>query len=845
MKPYSFPIRSSLALLATGVLVAIAAMVLLSDGDNPAQAQGVAEPTATPTPERREGYEERLAARLARYQAAKAEQVSGASSDLISGLASSLGVGSSDTFTVSADALDTDSEYRYTIIVRTSSNGIGFNSSCSYRTDTVRAGNTAATMSGSLTLYGCRKGTHTVTARLIEYSVGEEEEYELDTDSKTVTVGGPTPTPTPTKTPTATATPTPKPRPTATPTPTRTPTPTATPTPRPHPTFTPTPTPTYTPTPTRTPTPTATPTPQPHPTFTPTPTPTPSPTATPTPIPTSQLCLTNIGALSERTETGVWSGSCLSTHRKSGATSADTHFTRYYVFRLKTKKMVEIALASSVDTYLYLRPGRTKEGTALREDDNRSSTDTNSRIRTKLERGWYTIEATTSAARQTGSFTLTAKVLRPPGRMLALTVDSKTNSLRVSWASPPDAGNSPITVYQVQRKQSSRDSWSSARSGTGTSITLPRLKNRTWYDVRVRACNAAGCGGWSAPQSATPAANPDHLPSLPTGLRANGDIVDGKVSVRWKASADVSSYDLRYAVETCKELPGDRGSDCFPGDWSTVTRISGTSTKLSAGTNGSKLKSTTLYRLQVRATNSHGGSSWSDIAFVFPTSSTLGHGTDVGTAPFHGYLGESAGSHEFRYVLCTETIPTGLDMTAQKMKDAIDEWEGTVIWKEGGVNIIATTAYVLGTGERCSTSVIPLKKGRFEVQFRSGHRLLSACDPLAIRGPGPTACWRSHSWTLRGVQEITSGAVHVNAGRGAAHWNGTLASGCARLYETLVHEVGHAFGIGNAILNPLRPELNRHPTNTMHSVMSYKDPSSYCEPQAYDIAAAVALYQSH
>ena len=55
-----------------------------------------------------------------------------------------------------------------------------------------------------------------------------------------------------------------------------------------------------------------------------------------------------------------------------------------------------------------------------------------------------------------------------------------------------------------------------------------------------------------------------------------------------------------------------------------------------------------------------------------------------------------------------------------------------------------------------------------------------------------------------------------------------------------MHEVGHAFGIGNAA----GFSFNRHPINTTHSIMSYDDPSNYCEPQAYDIVALMALYQS-
>ena len=51
---------------------------------------------------------------------------------------------------------------------------------------------------------------------------------------------------------------------------------------------------------------------------------------------------------------------------------------------------------------------------------------------------------------------------------------------------------------------------------------------------------------------------------------------------------------------------------------------------------------------------------------------------------------------------------------------------------------------------------------------------------------------------------------------------------------------GHTFGIGNATLT----DYNRHPINTTHSVISYTHSTRYCEPQAYDIVALMANYQS-
>ena len=234
-------------------------------------------------------------------------------------------------------------------------------------------------------------------------------------------------------------------------------------------------------------------------------------------------------------------------------------------------------------------------------------------------------------------------------------------------------------------------------------------------------------------------------------------------------------------------------------------------------------------------------SDWSDFVLVFPTDSALGRNTHVATAPFHGYQAKNAqGSHEFLYILCESSIPASVTMTAADLKDAVDEWEDAVIWDRGGVNIITTSSYSLPAGDSCSSTAIPIQKGRFEVRFATDGEIKGACYPLPWVKT-PHACWRSHSWRNIGVGLIEKGSVLLNADRGAAYWNTDRGSGCAFLKEMLVHEVGHAFGIGNGekIL-----KLNRHPINTTLSIMSYANTGSYCEPQAYDIVAVTALYQS-
>ena len=97
---------------------------------------------------------------------------------------------------------------------------------------------------------------------------------------------------------------------------------------------------------------------------------------------------------------GQWAGGCHSQAQGRG-------FARYYTFTLDQDRQVTIDLESSVDTYLYLREGEARSGTALHENDDIESGNTNSRISETLAAGTYTIEATTYSPGQTGSFTLT------------------------------------------------------------------------------------------------------------------------------------------------------------------------------------------------------------------------------------------------------------------------------------------------------------------------------------------------------------------------------------------------------------------------------------------------------
>ena len=103
---------------------------------------------------------------------------------------------------------------------------------------------------------------------------------------------------------------------------------------------------------------------------------------------------------------GTWADDCESQ-------VADRGYARYYSFVLEQESAVTITLESEVDTFLYLRSGDDRSGDALHENDDIASggVNLNSRISETLPVGTYTIEATTYAADQAGTFTLTIRGL--------------------------------------------------------------------------------------------------------------------------------------------------------------------------------------------------------------------------------------------------------------------------------------------------------------------------------------------------------------------------------------------------------------------------------------------------
>ncbi len=429
---------------------------------------------------------------------------------------------------------------------------------------------------------------------------------------------------------------------------------------------------------------------------------------------------------------------------------------------------------------------------------------------------------------------------------------SGNESLAVSWTEPSEQGTSPITRYEVEYQARLQTNWSKS-STSAMMTTISGLTNASSYEVQVRACSDGGCGDWSISESGTPSANPGALPARPAGLRANGDLDStGNVTVRWDAAARATGYRLRYAEETCVDN-GDGSATCNPTlPWAAngVT-ITGTTATIGLPSPPSSITPSYngVYRIQAQATNTTGASNWSDIVFIYPTNTPPGHRILIATGPLYGYQPANAqganapGSHEFRYVICENTIPSAVTASSAvaDITAGIETWETTVKWKDAsGNNIIKTEKYALPAGDQCAgVPIVGVRQSpkHNQVMFASNLRMMTA----GCLGP-PSGCWRSLTWqdsTLvaygSALSELKKGWILLKASLGTT-WSAQNSNGCSYLKYLAIHEAGHTLGIG-------RP-LNQHPTNTMHSIMSYKDSTQYCEPQAYDVVALMALYQS-
>ncbi|MEH6414651.1 hypothetical protein [Pseudomonas sp. CGJS7] len=107
------------------------------------------------------------------------------------------------------------------------------------------------------------------------------------------------------------------------------------------------------------------------------------------------------------------------------------------------------------------------------------------------------------------------------------------SSFTVQWTATTTAGS-----YELQ-EQANGGAWQSAYSGSERSRAISGKTDGS-YGYRVRACNSAGCGGWSA----TATVVIQRPPSAAPGLNVPGTALNGQYSVSWSAAGGATDYVL-------------------------------------------------------------------------------------------------------------------------------------------------------------------------------------------------------------------------------------------------------------------------------------------------------------
>ncbi len=100
----------------------------------------------------------------------------------------------------------------------------------------------------------------------------------------------------------------------------------------------------------------------------------------------------------------------------------------------------------------------------------------------------------------------------PPSQVQSLEAEAVAGGIDASWQAPSTCA---ATHYEVQHKLSSASWPNPPGTNNGTSLTWTPSLSAGTYDVRVRACNDAGCGVWSTVNGIIVQPPPPPVLSLP------------------------------------------------------------------------------------------------------------------------------------------------------------------------------------------------------------------------------------------------------------------------------------------------------------------------------------------
>lgn len=321
-------------------------------------------------------------------------------------------------------------------------------------------------------------------------------------------------------------------------------------------------------------------------------------------------------------------------------------------------------------------------------------------------------------------------------------------------------------------------------------------------------------------------------PAVPAALRANGGLVNNRVTLRWNPVPSLEASPARYEVRFAPV--GSDLADPDDSDWRmppdanlTITERDTDEVEATLGGPDAGM----LYRVEVRAVIVD-SSDWSDFVYVYPTSDHPTGDTKVATVELLTF--QTGGL--FDYVICNPTTPnpSGIqlpgapqplptDVPAGNIINVVKKWEDAVKWKDAtGNNIIRTSGYEETTA--CRHPLDP-SQPRNQIAFLDDDSLYELCENYIWRTA--YGCWDYEGSDLDDA--LTPRQLLMKRSEA---WNTEDSGGCSRLQSFFLHETGHTLGLGHAV--------------TTDSVVFplYDEDLQVCEPSVHDVAAMMANYQS-
>ena len=146
----------------------------------------------------------------------------------------------------------------------------------------------------------------------------------------------------------------------------------------------------------------------------------------------------------------------------------------------------------------------------------------------------------------------TVQVVLAPGAspVLALPSSSANGSFIVSWT-----GVASAETYELH-EQSEAGPWSAIHVGPATSVARGGRSTGQWH-YRVRACNGAGCGGFSPVGTVSVVLPPTGVPAV----SAPGFSSTGQFAVTWTGVAAATHYGLEQHHDSTGWVPVYAGAE--------------------------------------------------------------------------------------------------------------------------------------------------------------------------------------------------------------------------------------------------------------------------------------------